>query len=385
MNEFSFRIPGRVEVGFGKSEAVADFARERGLRRILLVVDHTLHQLGLSDPVKKSLQRENISFTVYDEIKAEPTIGEIDQAIAALNIAANFDGVIGIGGGSTIDVAKMLGAAPGIDQTVRKYVGTNLLTKPGLPTMIIPTTAGTGAEATTNAIFKDAVDQCKKGVVSPFLIPHLAVLDPGLTLSLPPRITAETGLDAFTHAIECFICNKANAMSDLFATEAMRLISVYLRRSVRDGSDKEARYNMLLASFYGGVAIANSGTGGVHALAYPLGGQYGLSHGLSNAILLAEVMEFNAVAIPARFAAVAKAMGLAVDDLSIEEAARTAVEEIRRLVSDVGVSLQDFTLTDLELDRLAEAALQVERLLANNPRPINFNDARLIYQKSLAS
>lgn len=383
MKDFIFQIPRRVEIGFGKSREIARFVRELGLERILIVVDRTIKELGLLDSIQSNLREEKISFDIFAEIKGEPTIAQIDQAIARLDVAANFQGIVGIGGGSTIDVVKILAVSAGIKGSVREYVGTNIINKPGVPTIMIPTTAGTGAEATPNAIFKDEVDECKKGVVSPYLIPHLAVLDPDMTLGLPPKVTAETGLDAFTHAIECFICNKANAMSDLFTLEAMRLVSAYLRRAVRDGSDKEARYYLLLASFYGGVAITNSGTGGVHALAYPLGGKYGLSHGLSNSVLLAAVMEYNAAAVPQRFVQVAKAMGLKTDTFSERQAVRSAIDEIRRLVQDVGISVQGFNVTDTVLDDLAQSAMTVQRLLENNPRPITYETARSIYQKSL--
>lgn len=212
----------------------------------------------------------------------------------------------------------------------------------------------------------------------------MVILDPELTFSVPPKITAETGIDAFTHAIECFICNKSNLMSDLFALDSMGLINKYLRRAVRDGSDKEARYYMAIGSLYGGIAITNSGTGGVHALAYPLGGKYNISHGLSNSILLAEVMEFNAKAVPEKFIKVAEVMGIETTDFPKEKVVKSVVDEIRKLVNDVGITIEGFEVSEKVLGNLATLAIsEQQRLIKNNPRPISYEDARQIYKKSL--
>ncbi|MCJ7657458.1 MAG: iron-containing alcohol dehydrogenase, partial [Candidatus Atribacteria bacterium] len=308
MLDFIFQIPRKIEIGFSKSGDIAKIIKEIELQRVLVVVDCNLKKLGVVDQMFNNLKKENISFTVFDNIKNEPTIAEIDQAIHDLKVASNFDGVVGIGGGSTIDVAKLLAVSGSIKGSIRDYLGINLIKESSIPAIMVPTTSGTGAEVTPNAVVKDPVEGWKKGIVSTFLIPDRVILDPELTISLPPKITAETGIDAFTHAIECFICNKSNLMSDLFALDSMRLINNYLRRAVRNGNDKEARYYMAIGSLYGGIAITNSGTGGVHALAYPLGGKYNISHGLSNSILLAEVMEFNAEAVPEKFIKVADVM-----------------------------------------------------------------------------
>jgi len=276
MKDLIFQMPRKIEVGFSKSRDLSKIIKEMKLNKVLIVVDYNLKKKGIVDYIFNNLKEENISFTVFDNIKNEPTITEIDQAINYLNIASNYDGIIGIGGGSTIDVTKLLAVSGSIKGSVRNYIGTNLIDKPGIPMIMIPTTSGTGAETTPNAIVKDKKEGWEKGVISPYLIPDLVILDPDLTISLPPNVTAETGIDAFTHAIECFICNKSNVISDLFALESIRLISDNLYNAVNNGDNKVSRYNMALASFYGGVAITNSGTGGVRALAYPLGGMYGI-------------------------------------------------------------------------------------------------------------
>ena len=384
MKDFVFQMPRKIEVGFSKSRDLSKMIKQMKINKVLIVVDYNLKKKGIVDYIFNNLKEENISFTVFDNIKNEPTITEIDQAINDLNISSNYDGIIGIGGGSTIDVTKLLAVSGSIKGSIRNYIGTNLIDKPGIPLIILPTTSGTGAEVTPNAIVKDKKKEWKKGIVSPYLIPDLVILDPELTFSVPPKITAETGLDAFTHAIECFICKKSNPMSDLFALDSMKLINKYLRRAVRNGSDKEARYYMALGSLYGGVAIANSGTGGVHGLAYPLGGKYNISHGLSNSILLADVMEFNAKAVPEKFIKVAEVMEIKTTNFSKEEIVKSVVNEIRKLVKDVGITTKGFEVSEKVLDNLATMAIsEQQRLLKNNPRPISYEDARQIYKNVL--
>ena len=384
MKDFIFKMPRKIEVGFSKSRDLSKIIKEMKLNKVLIVVDYNLKKMGIVDYIFNNLKKASISFTVFNNIKNEPTITEIDQAINDLNVVSNFDGVVGIGGGSTIDVAKLLAISGSIEGSVKNYIGTNLIDKPGIPLIILPTTSGTGAEVTPNAIVKDKKKEWKKGIVSPYLIPDLVILDPELTFSVPPKVTAETGIDAFTHAIECFICNKSNLMSDLFALDSIRLINNYLRRAVRNGNDKEARYYMAIGSLYGGIAITNSGTGGVHALAYPLGGKYNISHGLSNSILLAEVMEFNAKAVPEKFIKVADIMGIETTIFSEEKVVKSVVDEIRKLVNDVGITIEGFEVSEKVLGNLATLAIsEQQRLLKNNPRPILYEDARQIYKKAL--
>lgn len=383
MKDFIFQMPRKIEVGFSKSREISKIIKEMELKSVLIVVDYNLKKMGIVDHIFDNLNEGNISFTIFDNVKNEPTITEVDQAIDDLNVASNYDGIIGIGGGSTIDVAKLLAVSGSVKDSIKNYIGTNLIDKPGIPMIMLPTTSGTGAEVTPNAIVKNKKEGWKKGVVSPYLIPDLVILDPELTLSLPPKVTAETGIDAFTHAIECFICNKSNVMSDLFAIDSMKLINKYLRRAVRNGGDKEARYYMALGSLYGGIAITNSGTGGVHALAYPLGGKYNISHGLSNSILLTDVMEFNSKAVPDKFLKVANLIGINTINLTQEESVISVINEIKKLVDAVGISAEGLDISENDLDELAKSAMSVGRLLKNNPRSIGYEDIKKIYKNSL--
>lgn len=384
MKNITFKMPRKIEIGFSKSKELGKIIKQEKFRKVLIVVDYNLKKMGSVNWLFNHLDEENISFSIFDKIKNEPTISEIDQGINELKIADNYDGIIAIGGGSTIDLAKLFAVSSVMEGSVKNYLGTNTLEKRGIPTIVLPTTSGTGAEVTPNSIVKDTKKECKTAVVSPYLIPDLVILDPELTFSLPPKVTAETGIDAFTHAIECFTCNKSNPMSDLFALDSIRLISKYLRRAFRNGEDKEARYYMAIGSLYGGIAITNSGTGGVHALAYPLGGKYNFSHGLSNSILLSEVMAFNAKAVPKKFVKVAEAMGIEANTLSEDEILKSVLQEIKKLINDVGISIGEFEISEKILQNLATMAIsEQQRLLRNNPRPIFYEDAYKIYKESL--
>lgn len=382
MQDHLIQMPGNTHIGFSKSKEIGSIIKEMQIKNLLIVVDKNIMKMGLIDHVFDSLKSQNISYTIFDDIENEPTVNEIDKAIKDLNINSKFDGVAGIGGGSTLDVAKLLAVSEQIEGSIKNYFNKEI-NKSGLPTIMLPTTAGTGSEATPNSIVKDEEEELKVGIVSPYLVPDTIILDPQLIISLPPKITAETGIDAFTHAIECFVCNKANDISDLFALDAIRLISNNLRQAVKNGKNKKARYNMLLGSYYGGIAITNSGTGGVHALAYPLGGEYGLSHGLSNSILLAEVMRYNSKSVPEKFLRVAQAMGISLIDKDERETVNKVVNEIEKLVRDVGINGNKVDISINQIDNLAKSAMNVQRLLKNNPRVIEYEDAKKIYKKVL--
>lgn len=262
--------------------------------------------------------------------------------------------------------------------------GTDKVPGRGLPWIAIPTTAGTGSEVTPIAIVTDRANHLKVGVVSPFLLADAAMVDPCLTLIAPPHITAATGMDALTHAIESFTSPKATPQTDLFALRAIGLIARSLRQAVWCGADLQARTDMAYGSLFAGVALANAGVGAVHALAYPLGGQFGITHGVANSLLLPYVMEFNLVGDVDKYAAIAEALGEPVVGLSTRAAAARAVEAVRTLSVDVAIPqrLRDVGTSEGVLDGLAEAAVQATRLLDNNPRKVSLKDARALYQSA---
>jgi len=280
-----------------------------------------------------------------------------------------------------MDVAKAIAVIATNKGSAVDYLGLNKVARPGLPKIMIPTTAGTGSEVTFTAVFVRKNLKKKEGMNSPYLYPELALLDPELTLSLPPRPTAETGIDALCHAIESYTSVNASPMSELFSLDAIAIIAGNLRTCVHDGKNLQARENMLLASLYAGLGLANAGVTAVHSLSYPLGGKYGIGHGLANTLMLPSVMAFNLPAALDKFADIADAMGEAVDDLPVRESAYLALEAVEALIEDCGIasSLAEFGIKEKDFPALADVALTVARPLENNPRKVTRENAIEIY------
>jgi alcohol dehydrogenase len=377
MNSFTLFNAGRVVAGAGSLERLPELAAEFNAKRVLIVSDKGVAGAGLVEPVRKALAAAGMAVTVLDNTPPEPDVADVHAVLDAARAAGNTDLVVGVGGGSAMDVAKIVAVLLKHPVSLRDLLNKAPIPARGLPTVMVPTTAGTGSEATPNSIILVPEDELKIGIVSALLMPDAVILDPLLTLSLPQHITASTGMDALTHAIECYCSKKGNPFSDLYGLEAIKLISGSIRRAFNDGrNDIEARHDMLLGAFYGGVCIATSSTTAVHALAYPLGGKYRIAHGLSNAMLLPFVMEFNLEGSEARFAAMAQAMGLPADG-------ERMIEALYQLNADLGIksTLRDKGVTDADLDGLVEGASKVTRLLDNNPRPMSRSDMRAIYQR----
>jgi len=255
----------------------------------------------------------------------------------------------------------------------------------GLPTILVPTTAGTGSEVTPIAILSDDGEKLKKGIVSPYLFPRAAILDPELTLALPPAVTAATGMDALIHAVEAYTSKNASNLTDMAAIEAMSLISQNIRRAFADGSNIEARSNMLEGSMLAGVAFANAGVTAVHAFAYPIGAEFHIPHGIANSIMLIPVMEFNMMANFSKFADMAEILGGDTEGLTEREAAFEAIEVLRDLAEDLQIpsALSEFGIKESDIPGLAAGVMKVTRLLANNPRQLTLADAEAIYRKVL--
>ncbi|MDP4299327.1 iron-containing alcohol dehydrogenase [Leptothrix discophora] len=373
---------GQVVIGAGSLGQLPQLLRGLRTGRALLVVSRSVRRAGLLDAVLAGLDAAGIGHVIVDDTPAEPDVQDVERTLAASKAAGACDAVVGIGGGSVIDVAKIAAVVLAHDVSLRDLLAKRVpVPGRGLPTVMVPTTAGTGAEATPNAIVLVAEDALKVGIVDPHLVPDAVILDAQLTLTLPPEVTASTGMDALTHAIECVCSRKGNTFSELYGLEAIRLIGRSIRRAVADGHDAKAREDMLLGAYYGGVCIATSSTTAVHALAYPLGGTYRMAHGLSNAILLPSVMAYNRIGQQARFAAMARAMGVPVEGLDDEAASRAFVDALRQLNADLGVpaDLRGLGIGAADLDALVDGAAKVTRLLDNNPRPMTRDDLRAIY------
>jgi alcohol dehydrogenase len=282
-----------------------------------------------------------------------------------------------------MDTAKAAAILATNEGRARDFQGLDKVPRPGLPKGMIPTTAGTGSEVTFTAVFVNAEEKKKGGINSPFLYPEMSILDPELTLSLPPAVTASTGMDALTHAIESYTSKAASPISEMFSVEAIRRIGNALRQAVDNGSDLNARSEMLFGSLLAGIGLANAGVTAAHSLAYPLGGIYRVPHGVANALLLPAVMEYNVFSCMEKFSRIADAMGEKVEGLSVREAAILAVEKVKRLARDLGVPqrLSDLGIPQPALPEMAEEAMKVARPLENNPRPVSMEDAIRIYQK----
>lgn len=283
-----------------------------------------------------------------------------------------------------MDATKLLSVMLTNNMTLQDMIGIENIPTRGIPTLMIPTTAGTGSEATPNAIVSIPEQRLKVGIVSRWLIPDCVILDPVLTLKLPPAITASTGMDALTHALECYISNKANPFSDVFALKAINMIYKNIRKAYLNGGDINARHGMLLGSFFAGICIASSSTTAVHALSYPLGGRFKIAHGISNAILLPHVMEFNLDSVVDRLNDVAVEMGI-YSNMTAKMGADKVVEHLYGITRDLNIpdSIKEFGIKEDDVDDLVKAASEVTRLLDNNPKKMLPEDIKTIYCKLL--
>ena len=379
-NNFSFTGARKIAFGNGSFAKLGEHLRDLRAKRPLVVLDKSLAAAGFSARVAQVLEQAGINFCLFDKTEPEPRLELVDEG-AKLALKKKCDAVVGIGGGSAMDVAKAVAVVAANKGRAMDYLGLNNVPGPGLPTIMAPTTAGTGSEVTFTAVFIRKDLKKKEGMNSPYLYPDLALLDPELTLSLPPGPTATTGLDALCHAIESYTSINASPLSEMISLEAIRLISDSLRTCAHDGSNLAARAQMLLGSLYAGLGLANAGVTAVHSLSYPLGGKYGIPHGLANTILLAPVMAFNVPAALEKFAIIAETMGELIDNLPLREAAYLALDAVEALIEDCGVEtkLCDFNIGENDFPELAKVAMTVARPLANNPRPVTIENAIGIY------
>jgi len=378
---FSFTGAKKIIFGNGSFDTLADHIRELKANRPLIVLDRNLSKTGLRDRISEILGKNGFKWVLFDkQVEAEPRLEVADEGVKAVR-KGKCDIVVGIGGGSAMDVAKAVSALAANDGKAEDYLGLNKVPGPGLPTIMVPTTAGTGSEVTFTAVFVRQDLKKKEGMNSPYLYPDLAVLDPTLTLTLPPVSTASTGIDALCHAIESFTSINASPMSEMFSLEAIQLISANLRTCVHDGGNLEAREKLLLGSLYAGLGLANAGVGAVHSLSYPLGGKYGVSHGLANTVMLPHVMYFNLPGAMDKFAIIAEAMGENIEDMPLREAAYFAVEAVQSLIEDCGIytTLEDLNIPEEDFPEIAKVAMTVTRPLENNPRKVTIEDAIEIY------
>ncbi len=384
---FSFSItqPTEIHFGAGRINNLPQIIKKAGGKKPLLVIDPGLIAAGRDTAVRAPLEENGIDFAVYDHIDPEPGLRLADEGTRRAQ-ENSCDCVIGVGGGSAMDVAKAISILLTNGGRAVDYLGIDKISKPGVPKIMVPTSAGTGAEVTFTAVFINEDTGSKGGMNGDPLYPDFAVLDPELTISLPPHVTATTGIDALTHALEAYTSIQAHPISEMYSVRAITLIAENIRAAYADGRNIEARTNMLLGSLLGGKALAIAGVGLVHAMAYPLGGMFGIAHGLANAVLLPFVIRYNLIGNLEKHALLAGMLGQDVQGLSLRDAAEVTIEELHLLNRDLGVpsSLQALAIPADKFHEMAEIALTVARPVENNPRQPSKDDIVAIYQQAMA-
>jgi len=381
MNGFDFNYGPRLHCSVGGCARLPDLVGEGA---VLLVTDAGVRGLGLCDAAMAALEGAGRPVTVFDAVEADPSAATVLAAVEA-GRAAGAQAVVGLGGGSPMDVAKLAAYLLGSGDALEAIYGVDQARGRRLPLVLVPTTAGTGSEATPISIVTVGGAE-KKGVVSAPLYADWAVLDPELTIGLPPHVTAATGIDAMVHAIEAYTSARLkNPISDAMARQALTLLAANVRTVVRDGADRPARAAMLLGSHLAGVAFANAPVAGVHALAYPLGGHFHVPHGLSNALMLPHVLGHNMASTLTLYADLGVLIDPALSRLGVQGQAQGLVEALRGMISDCGLPdrLGAVGVTADHLDLLASEAMKQQRLLMNNPVPILETDARRLYEAAL--
>jgi alcohol dehydrogenase class IV len=380
MKAFTFQAPPNILFEAGASKKLAELVAGYGAKRVLLVTDKGVRNAGLTKNAEAGLVAGGCELTVFEDVEADPPSHVIERAVTLCR-DKEIGLVASIGGGSALDTAKLVAYLAKTPDRLDDIYGVGLAKGERLPLLLVPTTAGTGSEVTPIAIVTTPTTE-KKGVVSPKLLPDWAILDPELTLGLPAHVTAATGIDAMVHAIEAYTSrHKKNPMSDQLARQALALLSANVRTVCADGSNLEARSQMLLGSMLAGMAFANSPVAAVHALAYPIGALFHVPHGLSNALVLTQVLRFNLPEAEGLYAELAPIVDPKSQGMNVSQRARLFVDAIAAICRDCNVpaSLADVGIARSDLKKLAEDAMKQTRLLVNNPRELNFEDALAIY------
>lgn len=380
LNQYSLKMPTNVFVGPDAMQNLDTIIKD-GVKKITIFTGNEIFKLGLLDEVISIIAKNNIEYEILSDIPTEPSYTEAQKVIDQFK-ALNSDFIIGVGGGSVMDIAKLASVLSTDDYTVKDLLENPLLAKKQVSSLMIPTTAGTGSEATPNSIVGVPEKNLKVGIVNGELIADHVILESNMIKNLPKSIAAATGIDALAHAIECFTSKKANPISDTFALEALDLILNNIIEACTNPDALEAKRKMLLGSFYAGVAITSSGTTAVHALSYPLGGKYHIAHGVSNAILLTPVMKFNEPVIKELLAkAYDRVVKETNEELTVNEKSKYIIDLLENIVEtlEIPTSLKAFNVPKEDLEALVEAGMEVQRLLVNNMREVTPDDARKIY------
>jgi alcohol dehydrogenase class IV len=382
---YQFKAPSVIVNGPGAAREVGSFAKGLG-KKALIVTDSNLEKFGLPKEVRNSLESAGVPFAVYDKVVAEPTMDYTEEGLKVYK-EAQADFVIAVGGGSPLDTAKSIAVLSTNTGKIADFMGANKIPKPGAPLIAIPTTAGTGSEVTPFTIITDTARDVKMLIASPYIIPRVALVDPLMTLTMPQDITAATGLDALTHAIEAYVSVKAQPITDTLALQAIRIISANLRQAWSNGDNLEARTNMVMGALQAGLAFANSSVALVHGMARPIGAYFHVTHGVSNAALLPTVIEFSVLGNPRRYAEIAEAMGEITEGFSLLDAAYLAAEAVKRLNDDLkvptlrGLGVEEKKFNSVVKQMAADAIASGSP--GNNPRKATPEEIVELYKKAL--
>jgi len=382
---YQFKAPSVIVNGPGAAKEVGSFAKGLG-KKALIVTDSNLEKFGLLKEVRASLETAGVPFVVYDKVVTEPTMDYTEEGLKVYK-GGQADFLIAVGGGSPMDTAKSIAALSTNPGKITDFMGANKVPKPGAPLIAIPTTAGTGSEVTPFTIITDTARDVKMLIASPYIIPRVALVDPLMTLTMPQEITAATGLDALTHAIEAYVSVKAQPITDTLALQAIRVISANLRQAWSNGDNLEARTNMVMGALQAGLAFANSSVALVHGMARPIGAYFHAAHGVSNAALLPTVIEFSVLGNPRRYADIAEAMGEMTEGFSLLDAAYLAAEAVKRLNDDLkvpnleGLGVEEKKFHSVVKQMAADAIASGSP--GNNPRKATPEEIVELYKKAL--
>ncbi|BDD00333.1 iron-containing alcohol dehydrogenase [Persicobacter psychrovividus] len=373
-------LPPLSLVGPHVTEDLVEEIKERGFRKVLVVTDRVLNELGMVAAVTDKMTEGQIDFTIFDQVQPNPTCKNVEDGLAVFT-QQHCDFILTIGGGSPQDCGKAIGILATNGGDIRDYEGIHMSKHPAVPTAAINTTAGTASEVTINYVITDEKRKVKMVMVDKNCLVSIAVNDPTLMINKPAALTAATGMDALTHAIEAYVTKGAFPWSDELALYAIRLISESLETAVKDGANLEARSKMAWAQFIAGQSFSNCGLGFVHSAAHQLGGEYDLPHGVCNAILLPHVERFNISACPEKFGKIAQAMGVDISAMSTAEAADAALEAIAKLSTAVGIpsGLEALGVKKDDFEKMAINAL-ADVCTGGNPKEVALEDAIGIYE-----
>ncbi|WP_294567297.1 iron-containing alcohol dehydrogenase [uncultured Succinatimonas sp.] len=386
MSVYSLGQIRKIVSGKGALDTLSDIVASLNAKNAVIITDAGVFKAGLTVKAEALLNEAGCNVSVINDVPPEPSYMQVNGIYQQAKAHA-CDFIVAIGGGSAMDTSKLVSLMLKNDITLEEMLKGKKPTTRGVPTVMVPTTAGTGSEATPNAIVLVPEENLKVGIVTDLMISDTVILDPEMTAGLPQRITANTGIDALCHLMECYISKKANPLSDTFALSGIKKVARSLRKAYQNGKDLDAREDMLLASCFGGIAIASSSTTAIHALSYPLGGRYHIPHGLSNAILMPLVMDVNKPCCIKKYVEMAKAMELDTEGKSDEEIADLFVKELYSLNADLEIKcdLKEKGITADIVDELVEAASKVTRLLGNNPKDLTKEEMKEIYLKLIAA